>query len=94
MEAKSGLAAFDRKAHMLRARMPDQGGNMGFKKWADAKAKKLGWADMALVKISAFFFALMLAKLFAPLLSLEWHWYALVFVLAGIKPACEIFKSK
>ena len=94
MEAKSGLAAFDRKAHMLRARMPDQGGNMGFKKWADAKAKKLGWADMALVKISAFFFALMLARLWAPLLSLDWQWYALICVLAGIKPAYDVFRGK
>ena len=67
---------------------------MGFKSWADAKAKKLGWLGMGMVKISVFFFALMLAKLWAPLLSLEWYWYALLFVLAGIKPAYDIFKSK
>ena len=67
---------------------------MDFRSWADAKAKRLGWLDMALVKISVFFFALMLAKLFAPLLSFDWQWYALVFVLAGIKPAYEVFKSK
>jgi len=35
----------------------------------------------------------MLAKLWAPLLSLEWYWYALVFVLAGIKPTYDVFKG-
>ncbi len=67
---------------------------MGFEKWADSRVKKLGWADMALVKISVFFFALMLAKLFSPLLSLDWQWYAIAFLLAGIKPTYDVFTGK
>ena len=49
---------------------------------------------MALIKISVFFFALMLAKLWSPMLSLDWQWYALVFVLAGMLPAYNVFKAK
>ena len=64
---------------------------MGFQSWADSKAKKLGWTGMALVKISVFFFALFLAKLFTPLLSLDWYWYALLFVLAAIIPLSKVF---
>ncbi|MFA6327868.1 MAG: hypothetical protein WCY41_00290 [Candidatus Micrarchaeia archaeon] len=67
---------------------------MGFWKWADAKAKKMSALDVGLVKISVFFLALLLAKLWPPLLSLDWSWYALVFVLAALKPTYEVFKSK
>jgi len=66
---------------------------MGFMDWMDSKTKNLDWLDIGLVKVSVFFFTLMLAKLWAPLLSLEWYWYALVFVLAGIKPTYDVFKS-
>jgi hypothetical protein len=66
---------------------------MGFMDWMDSKTKNLDWLDIGLVKVSVFFFTLMLAKLWAPLLSLEWYWYALVFVLAGIKPIYDVFKS-
>jgi len=67
---------------------------MGFWKWADGKAKRMSALDVGLVKISVFFFALLLAKLWAPLLSLEWQWYALVFVLAALKPTYDVFKGK
>ncbi len=67
---------------------------MGFNNWMNEKTKKLGWMDIGLVKLSVFFFALMLAKLWAPLLSLEWYWYALVFVLAAIMPVWDMFRSR
>jgi hypothetical protein len=67
---------------------------MGFMDWMDSKTKNLDGLDIQLIKLSVFFFTLMLAKLWAPLLSLEWYWYALVFVLAGIKPIYDVFKSK
>lgn len=67
---------------------------MGFMDWMDSKTKNLDVLDIGLVKVSVFFFTLMVAKLWAPLLSLEWYWYALVFVLAAIKPAYDVFKSK
>jgi len=68
---------------------------MGFMDWMDSKTKNLDGLDIGLLKLSVFFFTLMLAKLWAPLLSLEWYWYALAFVLAGIKPTYDVFfKSK
>jgi len=50
------------------------------------KIKSLDWADMALVKIGVAGFILMVAKLWTPLLSLNWYWYGLIFLLAAIKP--------
>lgn len=78
------------KAFMLSARKR----GMGFWKWADGKAKGMGALDIGLVKVSVFFFTLMLAKLWAPLLALDWQWYALLCVLAAIKPACAVFCKK
>ena len=59
--------------------------------WADSQVKKLDSCDMALVKIGVAAFVLMLAKLWTPLLSLDWYWYALVFVLAALKPFLKFF---
>ena len=67
---------------------------MGFSSWANAKARKLDWTGIGCVKISVFFFALMIAKLWLPLLSFEWYHYALLFVLAGAKPAYDVFMHK
>ena len=66
---------------------------MVFLKWANSKIKKLDYFDMQLVKLSVAGFVLMLAKLWEPLLSLEWYWYAGIFILAAIKPAVKIFKK-
>jgi len=67
---------------------------MGLVAWGNSKIKNLGCYDMGLVKISVFFFALMLAKLYSPLLALDWYWYAAVFLLAGIIPTYKVFKGK
>ncbi len=36
---------------------------------------KAGWADIALTKIAVFAGALLIAKLWTPILSLDWYWY-------------------
>ncbi|MBM3228383.1 hypothetical protein FJZ20_00650 [Candidatus Pacearchaeota archaeon] len=59
---------------------------MNFKTWANSRVKKMNWVDMQFVKISVIGFTLMIAKLWNPLLGLNWYWYALIFVLAAIKP--------
>jgi len=64
---------------------------MGFYlKWADAKVKRMDALDMGMVKVSVFFLALLAAKLYSPLLSLDWWVYALVFVLAAIRPMMHV----
>ncbi len=65
---------------------------MSFNTWANSKAKKLEWVDVSLVKISAAAFVLMVAKLWTPLLSLDWYWYAMIFVISAIKPAYKALK--
>ncbi len=65
---------------------------MGFNTWANSKLKKTTWVDVSLIKISAAAFALMVAKLWEPLFSLDWYWYAIIFVITAIKPAYKAFK--
>ncbi len=67
---------------------------MGLISWGNSKIKKLDWLDMGMIKLSAFFFALLLAKLWVPLLALDWYWYALLFVLAAIKPVAKVCGCK
>ena len=59
---------------------------MSFGTWADSKVKNLGWVDVQLIKFSVMGCVLMIAKLWEPLLSLDWYWYAVIFVLAAIRP--------
>ena len=54
---------------------------------ADSKIKKLNWVDIQFIKMSVAGCILMIAKLWEPLLSLDWYWYAIIFVVAAIKPA-------
>ena len=60
---------------------------MSFGTLANSKVKNLGWVDVQLIKLSVAGCVLMIAKLWEPLLSLDWYWYAVIFVLAAIKPA-------
>ncbi len=62
---------------------------MSFGTWADSKVKNLGWVDIGLIKFSVMGFILMIAKIWKPLLSLDWYWYAIIGVLAAIKPICK-----
>ncbi|MDH5364392.1 MAG: hypothetical protein OEZ07_00110 [Dehalococcoidia bacterium] len=57
---------------------------------ADSKIKKLNWVDIQFIKMSVAGCILMIAKLWEPLLSLDWYWYAIIFVLAAIKPAYKV----
>ena len=66
---------------------------MGFRIWADAKVKQMSWLDLKLSQLSAAVFFLMIAKLWEPLLSLEWYWYAVIAVLAAIKPAYNALRK-
>jgi hypothetical protein len=61
-------------------------------KWYKNLIKKMEWCDIGLIKLSAMAFALMVAKLWDPLLSLDWYWYGLIFLLAAIKPLAKALK--
>lgn len=66
---------------------------MGFGPWADSKIGRVGWLDFKLMQLSAAFFFLMIAKLWEPLLSLDWYWYAIITVLVAIKPAFAVIRK-
>jgi len=63
---------------------------MSFSKWVNSRVRKLNWTDYGLVKLSVAAFILMLAKLWEPLLALDWYWYAGIFVLAVILPISKV----
>ena len=64
---------------------------MAFTKWANKKVKKLKWHDIKLIKLSTAAFILMIAKLWEPILLLDWYWYGLIFILAAMIPMQRIF---
>ena len=66
---------------------------MGFKTWADSRYRRLTFVGNQLTQIGAAALLLTIAKLWPPLLSLEWYWYDIIFVLAVIRPAYQILKK-
>jgi hypothetical protein len=64
---------------------------MGVIKNWNKKIKKLDWTDIALIKIGTVGFILTIAKLWTPLLSLNWYWYGIIFLLAATKPIYKIY---
>jgi len=67
---------------------------MGLISWYEKLIKTWNWWDMTVLKLCTFFFALLLAKLWMPLLSLDWYWYALVFVLTALWLVVKVLKNK
>ena len=54
--------------------------------WANDRIGRMTWVDLGLTKFAVAAFVLMVAKLWPPLLSLDWYWYALLFVLLAAIP--------
>jgi hypothetical protein len=61
-------------------------------KWMKSKIKIMEPCDISMIKLSTAAFTLMVAKLWAPLLSLDWYWYLVIALVAAIKPTYKIFK--
>lgn len=55
---------------------------MNFMKWLDARVARMGWMDIALLKICVAAFTLMLAKLWPIILTPHWAIFAFIFLLA------------
>ncbi|MFT4344187.1 MAG: hypothetical protein ACMXYE_05590 [Candidatus Woesearchaeota archaeon] len=66
---------------------------MSFIKWTNERIAKMNYWDIQCIKLAVAGFVLMIAKLWEPLLHLEWYWYALIFVLAMIKPIITVFRK-
>ncbi len=52
-----------------------------YKNWAEGKMSKLDVWDMKLLKWSVASFTLMIAKLWPPILGLDWYWYGILGAL-------------
>jgi len=65
---------------------------MRFFEWINESVSKMDWLDISLIKLSVFAFALLVAKYYPSLLSLEWYFYVAVFVLAVVRPMSKMFK--
>ncbi len=50
------------------------------------------WKDLALTKIAVFAGALLIAKLWQPILSLEWYWYLIISLVFTTKPLVTFLK--
>ncbi|MBA3064679.1 hypothetical protein FP803_04540 [Candidatus Woesearchaeota archaeon] len=64
---------------------------MGCCEMMNKKIKKMDVYDMSLTKLGVAAFILMVAKLWSGILALPWYWYAIIFVLAAIRPMAKIF---
>ena len=53
-------------------------------KWIAKRVRKLKWYDISLIKIASAAFILMVAKLWAPILSLNWYLYLIIAVIVAI----------
>ena len=49
--------------------------------------------DIRLVRLAGFALGLMIAKLWEPILYLDWYWYLVIALLASIKPLTTFFKQ-
>ena len=49
--------------------------------------------DIRLVRLSGFALGLMIAKLWEPILYLDWYWYLVITLLALIKPVMTFWKQ-
>jgi len=67
---------------------------MGLITFWNKKIKTLDWADIGLIKVSGALFILMVAKLWKPLLSLDWYWYGILLVITASRPIYKAYFKK
>ena len=59
--------------------------------WADKKVQKMDACDVQCVKIGVFATALLVAKVWPTILSLNWYWYAIIAVVTFIRPFYRVW---
>ncbi len=59
--------------------------------WANPKIKKLSWKDIGLIKLSVMAFALMIASIWPSIVNVDWYWYLVLMLLAGIIPIKKFY---
>ena len=51
------------------------------------------YIDIRLTGLVGLVFGLMIAKLWSPILYLDWYWYLIIALLAAIKPIMTFWKQ-
>ncbi len=64
------------------------------KKFIKTKMKKIDWLDIKLSQLGMAAFVLMIAKLWSPLLSLDWYWYLIIAIVLVLKPLYDVYLKK
>ena len=54
---------------------------------------KADFIDVILAETSAMAFALLFAKYWSPILSLDWYWYLVIMIVAAYKPVSNCLSS-
>ncbi|MFA5333385.1 MAG: hypothetical protein WC376_02735 [Candidatus Nanoarchaeia archaeon] len=65
----------------------------GLIKSMDSKVKKMNVLDLGLTKFAVIFVTLAVAKLWSPILSLDWYWYLMFGIILAIKPLSNFFSK-
>jgi len=50
------------------------------------------WIDVVFIKLGVFTATLFLAKIYEPILSLDWYWYLLLWIILSAKPVIGYVK--
>ena len=66
---------------------------MGLMNFWKEKAKKIGYIEIGLIKLSCIAFGLMLAAWIPALTRINGAWYLLIAVLAAIEPIFKVYKK-
>lgn len=66
---------------------------MGLFNWMDVQVKKMNWIDMGCTKWASAAAGLLLAKLWPPILSLDWYWYLVIVLVLSLKPITKLFSK-
>jgi len=59
----------------------------------ESKIQNMKWFDISFVKLSSAAFILMIAKLWSGILVLDWYWYAVIGIIAAIRPLTVMFRE-
>jgi len=59
----------------------------------ESKIQNMRWFDISFIKLSSAAFILMIAKLWSDILVLDWYWYAVIGIIAAIRPLTMMFKE-
>ena len=66
---------------------------MGLIDWHNNLSRKLRFPDISLIKLATAGFVLLLAKLWPPLLSLDWPWYLVIGLVPTFILMPKMFKK-